>query len=250
MERLSDWVNTNKLSLNVKKTQYMLFAGRKNINNEQGICINKALINKTDQAKFLGVIITETLSWQSHINYISKKISKSIGIIYKLSKYLNRNTLISLYYSLIYPYMIYCNEVWGLGYTTHKRKLLILQKRALRIICGKLRDDHSNPLYKMLKILKINDINTFLIATFMHKHYNQEIPDIFGDMFTNNSTVHNYDTRQNSELHVPKVKSNLTKMTLRYAGVITWNKIIRNISFKCSIETFKKKIKDEIIGNY
>ena len=250
MIKISEWVNSNKLSLNVKKTQYMLFKGRKHIGIEHGICVNRVKITKTDQAKFLGVIITEDLSWKSHINYISKKISKSIGIIYKLSKYLNTKTLISLYYSLIYPYMLYCNEVWGQGYATHRRKLLTLQKWAIRTICGKARNEHSDPLFKSLNIMKIHDVNTYLIAVFMYKFRHRKLPEFFNDMFDYNSSIHDHDTRLSSELHVPLVRTNLTKMSIRYSGVIIWNKMARLTSYQCTIETFKKKLKTIFISKY
>ena len=96
MKKISNWVNANKLSLNVKKTQYMLFKGRKKIGSGPNIIVNGAKIDRTDQSKFLGVIISDNLSWQPHIDYISKKISKSIGILYRLSKLVDKSTLMSL----------------------------------------------------------------------------------------------------------------------------------------------------------
>ena len=62
--------------------------------------------------KFIGVIMDNKLTWQDHISYINNKIAKSLGIIYKIRKYIDRQTLINLYYSLVFPYLIYRNEVW------------------------------------------------------------------------------------------------------------------------------------------
>ena len=179
-----------------------------------------------------------------------KKVSKSIGILYRLSKFLNQATLISLYYSLIYPYIIYCNEVWGLGYATHRRKLFILQKRALRIICKKPRREHTDPLFKEHHILKLHDINSFLISTFMFKFYHKDLPNIFQNMFTYNNEIYSHNTRQYSELHVPIIRCELTKMSIRYAGVIIWNKTSKSLSLNCTIYTFKKKLKRTIIFGY
>ena len=218
----------------------MVFKDQKKLGVEQGIFVNNTRISKTDQAKFLGIIIADNLSWQPHINYISKKISKSIGIMYKLSKYLNKTALISLYYSLIYPYIIYCNEVWGLGYASHRMKLFILQKRAIRLICHASRDAPSNPLFKDLKILKINDINSHLITILMFKLQHNELPLVFNDIFKCNSSVHSHDTRQSLELHIPLVTTNYTQMTVRYVGVILWNIMMRQILYNCIIYTYKK----------
>ena len=250
MIKVSDWVNANKLCLNVKKTLYMLFKGKKKIANEQGIFVDNKQIQKTDQTKFLGIIISDNLSWQTHIDYISKKVSKSIGILYRLSKFLNKSSLLSLYYSLIYPYYIYCNEVWGLEYITNQRKLLILQKRALRIICNKSRLEHTDPLFKECNILKLNDINTSLITNFMFKFYHKDLPNTFDDMFTFNRSVHVHYTRQCKELHVPIIHSNLVKMSIRYIGVITWNKASRYMMLNCTLDTFKRRLRRIIISGY
>ena len=117
MVKIVDWVNANKLSLNVKKTNYMLFCGKKAFGNEQGILVDHKRISKTDNAKFLGVMISDTLSWKSHIEYISKKVAKSVGILSRLSRFLYKKNLLNLYHSLVYPYLIYCNAVWGLSYS-------------------------------------------------------------------------------------------------------------------------------------
>ena len=79
---------------------------------------NKILIKNTEissvrSTKFLGVIIDDKLNWKEHIQYIKNKISKSIGILYKVRPYLCTGTLRNLYFSFTYPYLIYCNEVWG-----------------------------------------------------------------------------------------------------------------------------------------
>jgi len=64
----------------------------------------------------LGVIVDEKCSWKEYIDYVSKKMSKSVGIIRKVHKYLNRSGLFTLYYSLVYPYLSYCNIAWAHTY--------------------------------------------------------------------------------------------------------------------------------------
>ena len=116
-------------------------------------------------------MISDTLSWKSHIEYISKKVAKSVGILSRLSRFLYKKNLLNLYHSLVYPYLIYCNEVWGLSYTAQRKKLFSLQKRALRIICGKRKYytdtgilTRSEPLFKDLKVMKIHDVTNYLIV--------------------------------------------------------------------------------------
>ena len=84
--------------------------------------------------KFLGVVIDNKLNWSAHIKYICNKMSKSIGIINKVRKLLNKETLINLYYVFIYPYLTYCNVIWERAPNTYLPKVHILQKRILRSI--------------------------------------------------------------------------------------------------------------------
>lgn len=85
---------------------------------------------------FLGVLVDQHLSWKSHVSYAAKKISKTIGIMSKSRFYLSRKSLLSLYYTLVYPYLNYCNIIWSSNYPSNLNKLLLLQKRIVRIICG------------------------------------------------------------------------------------------------------------------
>ena len=64
------------------------------------------------ETKFLGVIITETLTWDNHINTVCNKVSKGIGIICKIRHLIPRSILVNLYFTLVHPYFQYCNIVW------------------------------------------------------------------------------------------------------------------------------------------
>ena len=79
--------------------------------------------------KYLVIILDNKISWVEHITYVKNKISKGTGIIYQGRKYLNRNCLISLYNSYIYPYLIYCVESWGNASVYHRDPLFVLQKK-------------------------------------------------------------------------------------------------------------------------
>ena len=77
------WFKSNKLSVNLKKTNFIIFGYRAKIKEIKNceILLDNMKISRTETAKFLGVVIDENLSWKQHINYIEKKIAKSVGII-------------------------------------------------------------------------------------------------------------------------------------------------------------------------
>ena len=125
---ISGWLKANKLSLNISKT-HIVFNRKKNIDTKLKIHIDNQDIEEVLSTKFLGVIIDSKLTWKQHISHISGKIARSIGMIIKAKYYLNKNALLALYYSFVYPYFTYCNHVWGCTYSTNLDNLYRLQKK-------------------------------------------------------------------------------------------------------------------------
>ena len=99
--------------------------------------------------KYLGVIIDNKLKWTSHILYVGNKVSKTIGFFYKMRQYLERKTLINLYYSLVFPYLIYCNEVCGNISALHLDPIIKIQKRAIRTITFSSYLPLSEPIFNL-----------------------------------------------------------------------------------------------------
>ena len=100
------WLKVNKLSLNLTKTNFMIFHPRqKKVNVNVPLTLENTVIKQVTETKFLGVLIDQHLSWKPHIDFVSKKISKSVEIIAKALFYLSSQTLTTLYYSLVYIYI-------------------------------------------------------------------------------------------------------------------------------------------------
>ena len=225
LKEISLWLKVNKLSLNIKKTHFMIFSSKNKPNPNVCINIDGETIYETAKTKFLGVIIDNKLSWKDHILYISGKLARGTGVLLKVRRYLTKEALISLYYSFVYLYLIYCNHVWGLACKTHMNTLFLLQKRIIRIIAGVNRRSHTDPIFKELKLLKCNDINTYLIGRLMHRIYSGDIT-LLQSYFKKNKEVHQYGTRQINHYHVPPVKTELGKSALRFHGVVIWNNML------------------------
>ena len=151
LENLSIWLEINKLSLNVIKTNFIISHRGESLISHIEIKIDNQNIDKLDIFKFLGVVIDSKLSWKNHISLVTGKLSKSIGMIVKAREYVNRNAPLTLYYSFVYPYLTYCNYVWGCTYQTNLKQLFILQKKALRTMCGKRKMDPMEHIFSDLK---------------------------------------------------------------------------------------------------
>ena len=134
--KITEWLESNRLSLNVSKTHYMLFKSK------------GMHVPITTEDVFLGVMVDDMLSWGDHIQYIRGKICKGLSIICKTRKFVNKQTLITLYYCFIYPYLAYSIEAWGLTFKTYLTKLMTLQKKIVRIVGLADRNAHTDPLFQ------------------------------------------------------------------------------------------------------
>ena len=108
--------------------------------------------------KYLGVYIDSHLSWNNHIDYICSKISKNLNITTRLKRYLTSKSRVSVYYSLIYPYLYYGCLLWGNNYDAPLSKIVRLQNKAVRIINDVPFMDPITPYYVALRLLKFPDI--------------------------------------------------------------------------------------------
>ena len=96
-----------KLSLNLSKTKYIIFQPRQKLNYNLYLPLQLAgqYLDQTSSTKYLGLVIDCHLSWQDHIDLIASKIRRNINIMTKVKPLLGSQTLISLYYAFIYPYL-------------------------------------------------------------------------------------------------------------------------------------------------
>ena len=144
----------------------------------------------------------------------------------------------------IYPYFTYGNQVWGNACDTHLHQLILLQKRCVRIITRSKYRAHTDPLFAKLNLLKIHDINKYLISKFMHRWFKNDLPSIFYNMFTPVRDVHSHNTRQCSFLYCPDVKLSLGKRKMSYQAPQLWNQILKaKINPEVSPAVFCKSIK-------
>ena len=156
LTKIVQWLNVNKLSLNVKKTHYMIFTlSRNHIINDTDIKINGQMVARVACTKFLGVLVDEKLSWANHIKSIKMKISKGTEILNKAKQHINLSALVTLYHSFFYPYLTYCLEVWGGAGDVYLLSLFKLQKRVVRLMKSLPLRAHTEPIFLDGKLLKI-----------------------------------------------------------------------------------------------
>ena len=241
LNKVCDWLKTNKLSINVSKTNYIVF--KKNLPLDSiKIHINNLCINQVLSTKFLGVIITSDMTWKEHIRTVTTNISRTIGVITRIRYKISYKTALLLYDTLILSQLNYCNLIWASTYKTSLLKLYSLQKRALKICYGKTQKTNpqststcSQSIYTKTNRLSIYDLNQIQIAKFIFQTIHKINPPTFNNMFSFVSNVHSHNTRADNrhDLFMQHAKTNTKKFSTSVRGPSIWNSIpisIRQLS--------------------
>ena len=126
----------------------MMFTRKKTRPADVKIESDEETISETKSSKFLRVHIDNKLNWRMHVDYVSWKVAKGTGIIIRARKVFSNECMTNLCYAFIYPYIIYCNHIWGNTYKTTLSKLQIFQNKAIRIKTGSPPITNNETLYK------------------------------------------------------------------------------------------------------
>jgi hypothetical protein len=201
---LTKWLETNRLSLNLKKNHVMVFGKkRKNYDNLLNISIQGTKLDIVTHTKFLGIVLYNSLTWKQHIIYLTKKVAKSIGIISQARKFLNVDSLRQLYFVFLFPYLSYANIFWGNAADSHLWPIFKLQKRAIRSILNIRRRDSTKFGFQKLKILRLPDIYKYSVLIFLYQFKNNLLPPTFKNFYSENREFHSHLTRSANVLRPP-----------------------------------------------
>ena len=253
LKHLLNWLNGNKISLNVKKTEMIIFKSKqKKLEGDLKIKLCGKRLYPTESVKYLGVKIDANLTWQHHVNDLSTKLNRANALLFKMRKYVSLKILRSIYFAIFDSYLCYCCLVWAQNFSTIQR-ILILQKKAVRIINFQPRNSHTSPLFKQNSILKFQDKICLENILFVNKSLNNLLPSIFNTWFSFSSDQHNYETSSSTQGNLMKLfyKTNrYGKYSITISAIGSWNKIqkqLKNILLK---DLSSNKIKTVVTNFY
>jgi hypothetical protein len=253
LEKAADWFCANKLTLNVSKTKYLIFRNKKmpifpekhklKIGNEYIERIGDNCREK--YFKFVGMRLDEYLSWDDHTKHVSNKITSANFALNQV-----KNILPIQVRKLVYNSLIRCHIEYGiLAYASVKskgiNKIKTLQKRSVRLVAGKSRAAHADPVFGRLNILKFDDLFKLNTGIFIHKYINKLLPVSFNNMFTSLSLpnrTHNFRL----EKTVFKYLDSFPKVTIPK----TWNNFRLELKSSKSVNAFKRKYKADTLFEY
>ena len=134
LTRLVNWLNANKILVNVKKTEMAILKSKqKKFEGDLKIKLSGKRLYPTESVKCLGVKIDTNLSWQYHVNDLSVKLNRANALLFKMRKYVSCKILRSIYFAIFDSYLSYCCLVWAQNCRTIQRTV-ILQKRLLELL--------------------------------------------------------------------------------------------------------------------
>lgn len=237
--------------ININKTKFIIFRSNKSraqIENVK-VEINGQAIERVKNIKFLGIYIDEFINFKNHIDYLIGKLSKYVGLFFKLRFYLPFIALMNLYRSLFEPHLNYCNAIWCNTHPTYLQKLIVLQKKVIRAISWSEYRAPSNPLFHRFKLLKLTECNYLHNACIMFSVVNELNPKL-SQLIPVNTASHGYGTRKKHLLRGKKRILHCTRLSIVYKGPQIWNELDDSVKKAKNLYLFKKKLKFILLQTY
>ena len=238
----ADWLSENKLSLNIKKTNYMFFNPSKSVSDELELNIMNEKIDKVTTQKFLGVIFDNKLQWKDHINHIISKLNSCLGACRRALPFLSHSALYTIYHSLMQSHIDYCNTTWGAweprGNKTILQRLQAVSNNFFRMT---YRLDNTASVRNILKshgILNVFQNYDYKVCQTMHKAVNGDLPPILSRVIT----------FENNFFFFKNCRIKKTERSIVFAGPRLWNNLPSELVEESSFNKFKTLLKDFIIN--
>ena len=258
LQKTSIWFKANKLTLNVKKTKFMLFSEKNDKINLQNknLKIGEQMIEqvgsncKEKYFKFVGHVIDDQLTWIGHIEHISKKLASANFAVNSTKNFLPLKIRKTIYYSLFDSHLNYANLLWGCAASKQLKRIESLQKKCIRNVANMPYKAHTEPIFKVLGVLNLHDKLIFNRSLFMHKYRNQKLPISFQNMFAD-IPEDNMQTRHNdyNYLNKPAIKTYMESFPTKKL-ISSWNML--GIDFKATADQieFKNLLSESLISKY
>ena len=253
-----DWFNCNRLTLNLKKTKFIVFANKHHQSTNfpplklGGVEITRVGKNLPEEsARFLGLWVDDSLKFPSHISKLKAKINTGL---YHLSRAKENSPLrvrLSIYRALVESHLRFACTSYGSAPLAQLEELLILQKKAVRHILKAYYQAHADPLFLKLKILKIQDLILFERALTVHNFRSRKLPNSFSRTYF--EFIEENDTNRRNDpllLKVPTINHKHLSRNPYYMTIVAWNSLPYHIKMITNKVTFKESLTSYLLDKY
>ena len=257
LEKSSVWFRANKLTLNVKKTKYMIFSDQNLTTIPNKLQIGSQIIEqvgtncKEKYFKFVGHVIDDKFSWEGHVQHITKKLASANFGINSSKNFLPMQIRKTLYYSLFESHLNFGNLLWGCANKKSINKIENLQKKCIRNVALKNFRAHTEPIFKNLGILKFTDKLSYCRSVFMHQYRHGKLPPSFTGIFRDTTMSDKVQSRHNdyNYLNEPAVKKCLEKFPLKQI-IFNWNSLDIDLKATGDLEEFQSMLHVKLLSQY
>ena len=206
----------------------MMFSSRLTQNLPE-IQFDSKIIEWVTEFKYLGLIITNKLSFSKHINKVSLNVSRLTGIFKNLRSFIPLNVLFKLYYALVYPHLINHIIIWGSSPPSHLRILSVRLNNLLRLILGVRWIDgrpnmHTVDMYNSNNLLNLENIFNLHLFKLLKQLLDGNLPDMYIYLLEPHLSLRNYNTRNGPFRH-PALSTEVERRSLPYQLISLYDKI-------------------------
>jgi hypothetical protein len=239
---LDNWFKANKLSLNIKKTKFMIISPKhiKNDNIELPQ-LNNMKIERVQEYKYLGLIIDSNLKWSTHIDQIKSKILPIIGILKRIKYTVPTSTKLRIYFSFVQSHLNYLNVIWGSAANIYLSNLKVLQNYALKNIYKLNFREPTLNVYRIANLPNLNTLRLINLAKFLYKLQNGMIKSDLS--LTLNKEIHRYSTRISNAIRIDYARTNFGKFAVLREGIHLYNSIPNYIKEIPNFNSFKQNVR-------
>ena len=250
LENIDNWMVANKLSININKTNYILFQTPKSqaskvVSNLQ-LRLRNNVVEKVSSARFLGVIINENLSWKIHIDMIKHKMRAGLGAVMRIRSILSPKAMLSLYHSLLLSHVRYCITNWCFGNESKVQELQRICNKFIRLVFNLKRHDSVKMIMKQNGLLNIKQIYQVELAIFMYKTVKKSHPIALQNLFQ--SKPSRISTRSNSLYISPAYRLTVCQQSIKFSGPKIWSNLPSAIKNCKNLKSFSNKVKEHVLN--
>ena len=243
------WFDMNQLSLNVKKTNYMLFCKDAGLTSDLDISIRNHCISRVMSFKYLGIQIDGRLSWENQISKLVPQLRAANRLLYKLQNVLPLQYLKMLYYAYSHSYLSYMPSIWGLANQLLVNKLRVLQNGAMRIMLRVNKRSISNKqLYVNTRVTPLDVIIKSSLASIVLLHVKSVRCTSVLLSISQRNIAH---TRSSDNLKLPRVSSvRYGTHGHCYQSCLTYNKLPLSVKNSQSLVSIKRDLRSYFYNKY
>ena len=272
-KKIADFFRSHKLALHPDKTKFILFTNSPDVraqevnivldfNNEDDIqseALISSLTRVTSESevpavKFLGIFIDPALNFKFHLQSICSKVSKSMFFLRSVKNFLPAPALKSIYYAIIHSHFVYGIQIWSCTSPSNLNALIIKQKAAVRIVNNSTYNSHTEPIFKSLSILPLDNLIEYFKLQFMFSFLNGSLPRSFDSTWIRNESREGGDhrpvLRNHQDIFIPPSRLTSTDKFPFFNFPRIWSSFpdnnIKNITSK---PEFNRKLKAFYLEN-